>query len=313
MAKLLIINSFGPMGSTLLSGLAEKLNFTNVPIRKLGLHQYLMGKYHLASGYMEERLKLILKAHSEARLSGGVSVLDRADQQPRALVDGPKYISKISDIDAKNIQDLYFQCRNIYCDAVTYKTVETNRDWQIELTTDIHRFNHKDLYQAYQDNFEDVRMIHLHRDFGGWLNSLASQAFIHPELINRIKFFPHMRYADYALYEEAVAAMPGLHVPFDEMFDTPIEKLCAQIAEFADVSNFKGDLRSEEFDMYGKIVPYDKAFTRFDDKVSFLSSNTKAYFQNQVDNNTIEKTPYNILVWVRYLIDMLKYNFKKNK
>lgn len=313
MTKLLIINSFGPMGSTLLSGLVEKLRYTNVPIRKLGLHQYLLSKYNLDSGHMELRLRRILESHSEARLTGGVSVLDRANQRPKPLVDGQKSILKINNIDAKNIQDLYFQCRNIYCDAVTYKKINTNREWHIELTTDIHRYNHKDLYQAYQDNFEDVRMIHLHRDFGGWINSLASQAFTHPEFMNRIKFFPHMRYADYALYEEAVAAIPGLHIPFDEMFDTPIEKLCAQIAEFADVPNFEGDLRSEEFDMYGKIVPYEKAFTRFDDKVRFLSSNTKAYFQKQVENNTIEKTPYNILVWVRYIIDMLKYNIKNKK
>ncbi len=301
MKKLLVINSFGPMASTLLSGLMEKFDFTNVPIRKLGLHQYLLGKLDLNSGYMEERLKLNLKNHSTLGLRGGVSVIDRDNQAPTALVDYEKVKDQINNINANNIQELYFQCRKIYCDAVIYKEITSNQDWQIELTVDIHRYNHKDLYQAYQDNFDEVKMIHLHRPFSGWINSLASQAFVHPELKNRIKFFPHMRYNDYKLYEEAVAQMEGMHIDFDELFDTPIEKLSEEIAAFLNIAPPKCDLRQEEYDMYGKIVPYDKAFTRFDDKICFLQKKSLNYMDKVAKTEQITKFPHNIISWLYYL------------
>ncbi len=310
MAKLLVINSFGPMASTLLSGLVETLGFTNIPIRKLGLHQYLMGELKLDSNHMENRLKQIIQDHSKSGLSGGISVIDRKNQKPKALTDYKKVYSQINDINANNIQDLYFKCRNIYCDAVIYKEIKTNRDWQIELTTDIHRYNHKELYQAYRDNFDEVKMIHLHRPFSGWINSLASQAFTHPELKNRIKFFPHMRYADYKLYEQAVAQMPGMHIEFDELFDTPIEELSNKIAEFLGVPPSTCDLRSAKYDMYGKIIPYEKAFTPFDDKISFIQHKSLKYMENVAETGGIAKLPHNLISWLHYLWSL--YSYKRN-
>ncbi len=312
MAKLLVINSFGPMASTLLSGLMEKFDFTNVPIRKLGLHQYLLGELSLDSGHMQERLKLSLQSHSSLGLRGGVSVIDRDNQTPCALVDYEKVASQIDNINVNNIQELYFQCRKIYCDAVIYKEITSNQDWQIELTVDIHRHNHKELYQAYQDNFDEVKMIHLHRPFSGWINSLASQAFVHPEFKNRIKFFPHMRYNDYKLYEEAVAQMDGMHIDFDELFDTPIEKLSEEIAAFLNIEPPKCDLRQEEYDMYGKIIPYDKAFARFDDKICFLNSTTRKYLSKLAKNNKIQRMPYSLFSWLLYIKEMIKYRIKHN-
>lgn len=310
MTKLLVINSFGPMASTLLSGLSEKLGFTNIPIRKLGLHQYLLGRYHLECGHMQMRLKQIMQEHAQDGLRGGVSVLDRQDQAPRALLNYDGVEARIDAIKASSVVDLYSQCHKTYSSAISYKSIESNPDWHIELTTDIHRYDHKKLYQAYQEHFDDVHMIHLHRPFASWINSLASQAFVHPELQHRIKFFPHMRYADYALYEEAVAQMPGLNLEFDALFDTPIEELAAQIADLTGVDTPSCDLRAEEYDMYGKIIPYDKAFTRFDDGIEFLSAKTKTYFETLAENKKIGQSPYNVLSWLRYLSDMLKYRIK---
>ncbi len=310
MTKLLVINSFGPMASTLLSGLIEKFGYTNTPIRKLGLHQYLLGIHNLKSGYMEARLKQILKQHSMLGLRGGISVLDRNNQKPKALTDINKVKDKLENINANNVQDLYFQCRNIYSDAVIYKDIQSHKDWQIELTTDIHRFDHKTLYRAYKNNFDDVHMIHLHRDFSGWINSLASQAFVHPELKQNIKFFPHMRYADYALYEEAVAAMPGLNIEFDDLFDTPIEKLSKNISNFIGVDIPKENLRKASFDMYGKIIHYENAFKRFDDNITYLSKPTQKYFTKLANNKKIQKPPYNLITWLIYLVEMIKYRIK---
>ena len=41
--KIVLVNSTGPMGSTVVGSLIEKFDFINIPLRKLGLHDYLVG------------------------------------------------------------------------------------------------------------------------------------------------------------------------------------------------------------------------------------------------------------------------------
>ncbi len=315
MSKLTVINSFGPMGSTLLASLVEKLGFTNVPLRKLRLHDYLMGDLSLDSGVMQGRLENILTEHSKPALVGGVSVLDRNNQAPKSLTDIKRVEGALADFKNKkfdNIQALYDGCRQIYNDAVIYKKIETTPDCHIEMTVDIHRFDPDKLYQAYQDNFDEVHMIHLHRDFSGWINALSSQAFTHPDLLHRVKFFPHMRYADYALYEDSVNAMPGLHVQFDEMFDTPIEALAEKTASTLNVPIPEMNLRKEKYDLYGKTLDYDFAFKRFDDSVSYLQPKTLKYLSKLAETGAMASNlPAQILSWLRYLMDMLRYRRKQ--
>lgn len=316
MRKLLVINSFGPMGSTLLSGLCEKLGFTNIPLRKLGLHGYLTGATPLESGLMQTQLQKALTEHAKPGLRGGVSVLDRNNQEPKPLLDAKKAkesAEKAASLNAKTVEDLYFACRNLYGDAVSYKNLDSDRDWQIELTTDIHRYDHAALYRAYNEQFADVKMIHLHRPFAGWINSLASQAFVHPEWKHRIKFFPHKRHADYRLYEEAVAAMPGMDLPFDDLFAVPLEKLAADIAAFAGVPAPACDLRAQSYDLYGKITPCAVAFKKFDDNIEFLRPATRDWLQHLAQSGKIGAFPYSAAAWTRYLADMARHNAKAAK
>jgi len=42
--SLVVINSWGPMGSSLLASLVEKWGYLNIPIRQTGLTEYLMGR-----------------------------------------------------------------------------------------------------------------------------------------------------------------------------------------------------------------------------------------------------------------------------
>lgn len=312
MPRLVVVNSFGPMGSTLLAALLEKLGFGNVPLRKTELHQYLMGLYALDSGVMQQRVINTIKDHAQPGQRGGVSIIDRGNQTPHALTGTSHIQDKIASYKQTvftSLQDLYSASHRFYYDAVVYKPMTNNRDWHIELTVDIHRYDHKKLYQAYQDHFDDVRMIHLHRPFRGWINSLASQAFVHPDLKNRMKFFPHKRYEDYKLYEDAVAQMPGLNIGFDDLFDKPIETLAADCARFLDVPFPTTDWRAQEYDMYGKIIPYEKAFTRFDDKRSYLQPKTLDYLAELAanDGHGMKNPVHQALSWGRYLVDMQQY------
>ena len=310
MPRLLVLNSFGPMGSTLLAGLLEKLGYGNTPVRKLGLHAYLTGQVALETGIMQARLRETINSHAKPGLRGGVSVLDRGDQLPKSLTDPNRVMRSLAALEAgsfRSVEDLYMACRRVYDESVIYKTPESHPDWQIELTVDIHRYDPQTIYRSYLEGFETVHMIHLHRDFRGWINSLASQAFVHPDLFNRIRFFPHLRYADYSLYEKSVASIPGLDLSFDELFDTPIEDLIRRIADFTGLDTPKTEWRQESYDLYGKIVPYQKAFTRFDDSVHYLSSSTLEDFENRANTGGFARPIDRFKCWGYYLKDMVRY------
>ena len=314
--KILIINSFGPMGSTLLSGLCEKLGYGNVPVRKTGLHRYLMGEEDLNSGYMQKRLRTLLEDHSKKAFFGGVSVLDRDNQAPKALASIESVEEDLRALEAQrfeSVQDLYFACRALYDRAVIYKTPSNDPHWQIELTTDIHRYDPQKIYEAYKHHFDHITMVHLTRDFKGWINSLASQGFSQPTWKNRIKFFPHMRYRDFKLYEDKVAQIPGLTVPFDEMFETPIEELFAKLADFSETPR-PGDinLRTERYDLYGKFHPYNSAFKKFDDSIEFLKKDTlEKYGQWAQDQSFLTRKTVQLKSWLLYLKDMVIFRWKK--
>ncbi len=315
MSKLVLVNSFGPMGSTLLAGLLEKFGFGNAPLRKIHLHQYLMEETDLNSGLMQKRLEEILISHSKPSTSGGVSVLDRSDQKPKALTDINLVRDDLEQLKKRkfsSIEQLYQACRETYFKAIVYKPVTTKADLHMELTVDIHRFNPDELYARYQDNFKEVYMIHLHRNFKGWINSLASQAFVHPEIKNRIKFFPHLRYADYDLYERSVARMPGLHMPFDELFDTPVEDIARRIAAFVKEPVPVIDLRNEKYDLYGKSLSYQKAFTRFDDNIEYLKPATLDYFEKLACSGGFKKPSAAVLAWGFYLRDMIRFRMQRD-
>ena len=40
--KLVLINSFGPMGSTSLAAIVEKFGFQNIPLRKINLNETVL-------------------------------------------------------------------------------------------------------------------------------------------------------------------------------------------------------------------------------------------------------------------------------
>ena len=62
-------------------------------------------------------------------------------------------------------------------------------------------FDMKELYSAYRSEFDKVFMVHLHRNFVDWLESLFYQRFIHPNFKTRYFFVFHSAYKQYMRYE----------------------------------------------------------------------------------------------------------------
>ncbi|SIO03190.1 hypothetical protein SAMN05444722_0176 [Rhodovulum sp. ES.010] len=310
MERLLVINSFGPMASTLVAGLAEKFGYSNIPLRKLRLNKYISGDLSLDSGVMQNRLRENLEAHAKPTKSGGVSVIERDNQAPVRLVDIDRVRDRLHRMQStryREISELFSDCHETYSDAVIYKTPVHTPGWHIELCVDFHNFDPARLYDGYRRHFPQVHFIHLHRSFRDWINSLASQAMHQSRLKRRIKFFPPARYRDFQRYEHATSRVPGLHLGFDEMFDTPIEAFAERLASYLGLPVPDVDFRQESYDMYGKLRPYDVAFKRFDDGRSYLQPGTLDRLEAAVESGRIARFPMNLGLWADYVRDMSRY------
>ncbi len=298
------------MASTLLAGLVEKFGYTNIPLRKLGLHRYLMGEVDINCGLMQERLEESMGEHSKPGLYGGVSVIDRNSAIAKPLTDIERVRDDIKAFKAEHfarIDDLYFRATEIYCKSVVYKNMNTNPLWRIELTTDIHKYDPLKIQDAYERHFEHVKAIHLHRPFRGWINSLASQAFTHPNFKSRIKFFPHLKARELELYERQIARIPGIHLQFDEMFSKPIEKLAQEVATYLELPALDINFREQAYDLYGKEKKYDIAFNKFDDRKVFLKPKTLDRLEAYYREGRLEQPTEALFSWWMYLLDMIAW------
>lgn len=311
--KVVVINSIGPMASTVVGSVVEKFGYLNIPVRKLGLHDYLSGSKKLNDGYFKKRVLENLESHSKVLLIGGVSVNDRDSSKPRQLVDMESIKQELEVFNKKNFSNLaemYGYGRNLYSKSLKYKKSNHSEDKHIEYTTDLHIQKAEALYQAYTKEFSAVHMINLHRSFAGWLDSLVSQRFAHPSFRTRYIFVFHSAYNMYRSYEDNIKNMPGLHLDFDKLFIPRQQELVAEIAKFLDQPIPELKWETEQYDLFGKFCDFHKTFTKADNKNRYLSN-----FTLKVIEGFIKKEKISIfhdgVVYLLYLCDLFRFQSKK--
>lgn len=307
--ELVVINSTGPMGSTVLGAIVEKFSYLNVPLRKLGLHEYLCHERKLGDPYLKSRIRECLQAHGRPVYSGGINVSDRDQSKPRRLVNANTYQQQLKDFMAdvpNTVAELYDQGRSLYASAICYKENLAAPGKHIEYTTDISRYPADELWQRYQDEFPSVKMIHLHRDFSCWLDSLISQRFMHPSYKVRL-FFPFTAAAkQYRNYEAAVNQYPGLHLDINDLF---LPKLCStldKLSAFLQQPLPTLTWEEETYDLYGKLTSYEKAFTKADHRGKYVSNFAHRIFNFFYQRN---KQPLltNVCCYAVYLVEYCRY------
>lgn len=264
MSDIVVINSQGPMASTVVGGFVEKFGFLNIPVRKLGLHQYLTGRFDLKNNYLKDRILLTLKTHDEEVLQGGVSVEDRDSAKARKLVDMSLIEADLNEFLERpnsSVSNLYMDARNLYAKSVIYKKVDYQTGKHIEYTTDVINYDLKELHQAYESQFDNVFFINLTRDFEGWLEALVSQRFAHPSLKVRLLFLLHNATDVFHRYEKQVENAPGLLINFDELFLPNNEKTLKKIQDHLNNKERSFSIEEEVFDLYGKLCDYKTTFS----------------------------------------------------
>ena len=106
MKKIVVINSFGPMGMPVIASIIEHLNYLNFhTMRKVGLNEYLINLKSLEDDFMKNNVIRKLSSFSENQITGGVSVLDRNKQSPKKRYDLNKVADELN-VYKKNIHQL---------------------------------------------------------------------------------------------------------------------------------------------------------------------------------------------------------------
>jgi hypothetical protein len=274
--KLIVINSAGPMGSTVLGALIEQFGYQNLPTRKRGLHDYLTGKRSVEDNHLRERTRKLVESLATPRVGGGTSVIDRDKKQPIRRLDPTKIEDDLLAFERKqftSVGDMYAESNQLLAKGITYKPLWADPRGWIEYTTDIEAFadSASDLYERYRVEFGEVLFFHMHRDFVGWLDSLSSQLLLSNRLtFDRARLRLSGARRRYDRYERAVSVIPGIHVSFESLFlpNTPdlIEKLNALLG-----SPECANLEIANYDLYGSVTDYKTAFSRDDVTGKYLN------------------------------------------
>jgi hypothetical protein len=312
--KIVVINSTGPMGSTVVSAIVEKFGYLNLPIRDLGMHDYLIGTRAIDDDYLKNKFIGVIYSDSRMLYGGGVNVLDRDNSTSYQRVDKDLVTKDIIEVQQKQFRDLseLYDClRSIYTKGLKYKKSKHVAGKHIEMTTDFHTYHPDKLCSAYFRGFGDVVFIHLHRDFLGWVESIASQRFSNPR--KRHKFFLHKLYRRHFQYESRIKDCPGLHLDFESLFLPNTWQLIDHISEALGEPVPDIQWEDELFDLYGQLRSFSRTFTMADYRGKYLSPTTRRIIKASLGKrNIILIHFFDAIVYFFYLINLLKFLYKKN-
>lgn len=311
--RLIVINSAGPMGSTVLGALIERFGYQNLPARKRGLHDYLTGKRSVEDNHLRLRTRNLVESLATPRIGGGTSVVDRNRKRPIRRLDPAKIEQDLFALDSQDftsVADLYFESSRVLAKGITYKPVWSEPRGWIEYTTDIEKFadSASDLYGRYLREFGEVLFFHMHRDFVGWLDSLASQLLLSRKLTTKSVW---LRLSSarkrYDQYEQAVSAIPGIHVSFDSLFlpNTPrlMKKLESALGHPVPTNT---DPEAADYDLFGSVMDYLSAFSRDDVTGRYLNPAAISFAKRSECKSDPPSLFDDLIFQILYLYSLLK-------
>lgn len=314
--RLIIINSFGPMASSVVASLIEKLGYINLPIRKRKLNECVLERKKISDDFFKERTLEIFKKLSNFYKVGGISVLDRNKKPKTKRLDINKIQNEIKifkEMNDSSIQDLYFSSMILGNSATIYKDAIKNPLGAIELTTNIQKYDIDLLYKCYKKHFDDVKVININRNFDGWLNSLCSQLFSKKIKFQYLKFNIFNYKKAFLKYSKNIHKFNGLNINFKDIFIPNTENLSKEISEYLENDNdFLLNIRNQEFDCYGSLSDFNKTFELHDDKINFLSVFSKKFARYYfLSKNFFPKDLLCVIFFqILYIFDHINYKLK---
>lgn len=310
--KIVLVNSTGPMASSVVSAIVEKFGYLNIPIRDIGVHDYFSNP-EKGMGFIRKNYAQQFNAFSDAVATGGVNMLDRDAGTPQTLLDKNKAVMLLDALHEKsytNVAALYDDYKEAFSASIQYKHSQHKAGQHVELSVDFHKHDRETLIAAYQKDFGELVLIHMHREFGGWIESLVSQRFVNPHWRKRLLFILRWEYKRYVDYENKISDCEGLHLDFDDLFSPALNKMIADIANSLGEDSSKIVWTEEQYDLFGKLKDYHSTFTRADVEGKYLSPVTLGlirYFYNKEKMSRLT----DILIYPFYLIDLIRFSIKR--
>ena len=111
---------------------------------------------------------------------------------------------------------------------------------------------------AYRQAFDEVKVIFMHREFVSWAESIATQ-----RAVSKKKWYKfYLRDLDdrYSRYVSRISGRQGLHIDFEDVFIPDTRKLIMKLSEFLDEQDYGSTAATAQFDLFGQIIPFNKAF-----------------------------------------------------
>ncbi len=309
--KIVVINSNGPMGSSVVGAIVEKFGYLNAPVRNLGLNRCLLSGSNTDMGsFKQSFLKTYVFQSRKVKL-GGVSMVDRDTGPSLAVIDDSRIEQEIATIKQKefdNIAELYETLRDAYAKAIIYKKIHFENGKHIEYTTYFDKYPTIKLYDAYIAEFGEVCFIHMHRDFVGWVESVMSQYFSGNRRWRIILL--HALRSRYLEYEAKTKNCPGLHLDFESLFTSEKKQVFNKIASSLGESASGIDWESESYDLYGKLKDYSSTFTLADAEGTYLSSGTRWFVRYCLRKRRITRI-HDLVFYLFCLVDVSRFLIRK--
>jgi hypothetical protein len=263
--SLVVINSWGPMGSSFLASLIEKWGYLNIPVRKSGLTDYLLGLRSIEDPYIQTEF---FRKFEDAGLdveNRGSNIRGQYGKTQTRLIDFSLIEEELESLASKSfkrVADVYDAYRSLFSKAVIYKKIDSLPGRHIELVVDSSRFKGRNLCEHYLEHFDDVKFFHMTRSFDDWVESLASQYMGNPKRQTDFRFGQAKE--EHEAYIESISELPGLRVDLEDLLIPNIKKTVGLISKELECRPIAKNLEQEEFDAYGKLMKFEIAFTKRD-------------------------------------------------
>jgi len=285
MKSLILINSTGPMGASLVASIIEHMNYINLPVRKRGLNDYVIKKKNLKrDNFFKNRTIQILENYSKKIQLSGLGVQERDKSNKKSLFEYKKNFEKINKFKNKkfnNLSDMYFQSMHLFNQCTIYKKRLNKPKGSIEFLLGINFYDTKSLYNCYRKNFKVIKLINLNRNFNDWFEALASQKFAKKISFKFLKMSIINNYLFYKQYNTKKNNHNALNINFEDLFidkKKTINKINYFISDKKKKSFYRS-IRGKNFDLFGSVYNFKRAFTLSDKKYMYLNKIAHKYIQ----------------------------------
>jgi len=305
--NIVLVNSTGPMGSMLVAALVEKMGFLNLPIRQMGTTEILLGKVDLNDDRVKRGFRETLLSLAQSIKTGGMSIptRDQGLAHPRVDLDKiSEHLKLLESYHFVRLKDWYDQHRILLASGLTFKKAHWKVGNHVELFIDSAQFPDQDFKTCYQQEFDNVYVIHLTRNLEDWLEASISQ-YLYRKDRTRFGFRMHAKISNYRSYLNQIKRSQDLIVDFEELVLPNTNRAIQKIEKYLDKS-IEAESMNGKYDLWGSLFEFDEAFRRADYPGRYLTGLTRWIIRSIVKKQRVTRI-HSIIFHPFFLFELFRH------